>query len=180
MIRIALDIDDTIVDWINPYLKEFNIKEEFNNLKQIKISKDVYKLRKNKQFWENLPLLEKPNFIPHLYCTKRINSKQYTKRNLVNLNLPIKPIYQLYTHSRSKSEILKGVCDLLIDDSYKNVLQCIEDDFPALLINRPHNQHIDTPYRIYNLNYQEIITKYNEIWTTKKQNMKLRDSRRNK
>ena len=64
-----------------------------------KITKNVLALRKNKDFWENLPLLELPNFEPCIYATKRINSKVYTRNCLIKHGLPIKPIYQIYTQN---------------------------------------------------------------------------------
>lgn len=161
-LRISCDIDDTLVDWIGAHCKKFKI----NSLDEIpdhKITKQVNKCRLDKEFWENLELIEMPDFIPINYCTKRINSKIYTRNNFKKLGLPIRPIYQIYSQPRSKAELIKGRCDILIDDSYSNVLQCIRDGVPALLIDRPHNRHIDTPYRIYKLNYKEIKDKYDQL-----------------
>ena len=107
---------------------------------------------------------EKPNFIPHCYCTKRICSKNYTRTNLKKLGLPVRPIYQVVYQYANKANYIKGVCDVLIDDSWRNVKQCLESGFPALLITRPHNKHISTKYRINHLNYQEISKKYYELF----------------
>lgn len=161
MLKIALDIDDTIVSFYEPYKKLFNKKNDMNS--HI-ITRNVYSLRKNKDFWSNLPLLERPDFEPFIYCTKRINSKTYTKNCLRKHNLPIKPIYQIYSQKRNKADYIRHICDVLIDDSYYNVMQCINSGFPALLITRDHNIKYDTPYRINNLKYNEILKKYNELF----------------
>ena len=160
MIRIALDLDDTIFDFLGTYQEMFPGE---NNLTKKKITKNVYNLRKNKHFWENLPLLEFPNFEPCIYATKRINSKIYTRNCLNKHGLPIKPIYQIYTQTDNKVRIIKGHCDVLVDDSVFNCYQALKVGFPAILITRPHNINSDYPYRINKLDLNEIIEVYNCI-----------------
>lgn len=158
MIRIALDLDDTIFDFLGTYQEMFPGEI---NLTNKKITKNVYNLRKNKHFWENLPLLEFPNFEPAIYATKRINSKIYTRNCLNKHGLPIKPIYQIYTQTDNKVRIIKGHCDVLVDDSVFNCYQALKVGFPAILITRPHNINSDYPYRINKLDLDEIIEVYN-------------------
>lgn len=160
MIRIALDLDDTIFDFLGAY------KETFpgdNNLLNVNITRNVFLLRKNKKFWENLPLLEIPNFEPTIYATKRINSKNYTRNCLSKYGLPIKPIYQIYTQTDNKVRIIKGHCDVLVDDSEFNCYQALKVGFPAILITRPHNINSDYPYRVNKLDFNEIVKVYNNI-----------------
>lgn len=92
-LRIALDIDDTILKWFEAYQKRFPGER---NLVQHIITRNVRKLQYDREFWENLELLERPNFEPHIYSTKRINQKSYTRSSLIKNGLPIKPIYQTY------------------------------------------------------------------------------------
>ena len=158
MIRIACDIDDTIVDFLGHYKKYFPKESDMISKN---ITKNVYKLRYNKDFWENIPLLEAPNFEPYIYSTKRINSKVYTKNCLFKLGLPIKPIYQTICQLSNKADIIKGRCDVLIDDSIFNVKKAIKAGLPALLISRPHNINIEFEFRIDKLEYREIEKMYN-------------------
>lgn len=160
MIRIAIDLDDTIFDFLGAYRQNFPGEI---NMTEPKITKNVLALRKNKDFWENLPLLELPNFEPCIYATKRINSKVYTRNCLIRHGLPIKPIYQIYTQKGNKANIIKGHCDVLIDDSAFNCYQAMKVGFPAILITRPHNINSDYPYRINRLDLEEIIKVYNQI-----------------
>ena len=157
MIKIALDLDDTILDFINFY-KQY-LPRDIDMISK-NITKNVYKLRNNKYFWEHLPLLEAPNFEPHIYSTKRINSKIYTRNCLNRYDLPIKPIYQTICQLSNKADIIKGRCDVLIDDSIFNVKKAIKVGLPAILISRPHNQHIDFEYRIDKLDIIEIERMY--------------------
>ena len=160
MIRIALDLDDTIFDFLGAYQEVFPGER---NMISSNITKNVFKLKKDKRFWENLPLLEMPNFEPCIYATKRINSKVYTRNCLSRHGLPIKPIYQMVYQCGNKVNIIKGHCDVLIDDSAFNCYQALQVGFPAILITRPHNIDSDYPYRINKLDLDEILNVYNQI-----------------
>lgn len=160
-LRIACDLDDTIFVWFREYMKLFPGEK---NLQNDIITKNVRKLRHNKKFWENLPLLERPNFEPCIYATKRINSKEYTRNCLRKHGLPVKPIYQIYTQTGNKASIIKGRCDVLVDDSVYNCYQALEVGFPAILITRPHNVNSNYPYRIHRLDINEITEVYNRIY----------------
>ena len=159
-IRIALDLDDTIFDFLGAYKEAFPGEK---NMIDSNIDKNVFSLRKNKKFWENLPLLELPNFEPYIYATKRINSKTYTRNCLIKHGLPVKPIYQIYHQQGNKANIIKGRCDVLIDDSAFNCYQAMKVGFPAILITRPHNVNSGYPYRINKLDFEEILAVYKSI-----------------
>lgn len=160
-LRIALDIDDTILKWFEAYQRRFPGER---NLVQHIITRNVRKLQYDREFWENLELLERPNFEPHIYATKRIIQKSYTRNSLIKNGLPIKPIYQMHYQNGNKADLIKGRCDVLIDDSYSNVAKAIKSGLPALLIDRPHNQNVECEFRIYHLDYNEILDAYlNEL-----------------
>lgn len=161
-LRIALDIDDTILCWTEAHEARFNCKVK--EMKSSDVTKQVESLRLDKTFWTNLKLLERPDFEAYIYATKRINPKSYTRENLRKVGLPVRPIYQIYSQEDNKARIIKGRCDVLIDDSWFNVQQALNSGLPALLITRPSNKHIDTKYRISHLNYNEIEDKYNELF----------------
>lgn len=157
-LRIALDLDDTIFDWIGEFKKRYpNLNWD---TEQDKITELVNSMKRDKQFWENLPLLERPDFEPAIYATKRVNSKVYTRNNLAKYGLPIKPIYQIYSQVDNKARIIKGHCDVLVDDSAFNVVQAIQVGFPAILITRPHNKHIKGVPRVNTLTIKEITEVY--------------------
>ena len=162
-LRIAIDLDDTIFDWMGEFNKRYpNIDWK---TEQNKINKLVLGMRKDKKFWENLPLLERPDFEPTIYATKRVNSKTYTRKNLAKYGLPIKPIYQIYSQSGNKARIIRGHCDVLIDDSVFNVMQAISVGFPAILITRPHNEHVKNIPRVNTLTIKEITEVYIKYYT---------------
>ena len=158
-LQIALDIDDVLADFLGEYFKRHRKpKNDFE------ITHNVRKMRTDKEFWENLPVINRLDFEPHIYCTKRINSKVYTKNWLRKNGFPNKPVYQMYHQRGNKADMIKGRCDVLIDDSYFNVKKAIQSGLPALLLDRPHNSHIDTPYRLNSLKYKDIERKYKSLF----------------
>ena len=161
-LRVALDLDSTVAGFELSYNKYF--KTDLNIEPSWLITKRVYKLRYNRDFWVNLPVIDKIDFIPEIYATKRINPKSYTREWLIKNGFPNRPIYQTLYQKGNKADIIKGRCDILVDDSFSNVIKCINSEVPSLLIDRPHNRHINTPYRIFSLTLDEIVNKYNELW----------------
>lgn len=159
-LKIGLDIDDTIAGFFERYMEVYNTKENPSALVDANITKNVVKLRYDKDFWTSLPVIDTVNFEPELYCTKRINPKAYTKQWLNDNGFPNKPIYQMVYQKGNKATMIKGKCDVLIDDSPTNVVQCLMSGMPALLIDRPHNQRFGPHFRIYSLDYEEIEDAY--------------------
>ena len=91
-LRIACDIDQVLADFESAYNKYYNTDMSKEN--DYHITKNVYKLRHNKEFWTNLEVIDRPNFIPYIYATKRINLKSYTREWLLKNGFPDRPIYQ--------------------------------------------------------------------------------------
>lgn len=160
--RIALDIDDVLADFLGEYAKRFDVDQHPERMCSEEITKNVRKLRKDRDFWLSLGLKCAPDFEPVLYCTKRINPKSYTKTWLAFNNLPMRPVYQLLAQGMNKADKIKGRCDVLIDDSYYNVIQSIQAGLPALLFTTPENKQYDFPYRINSLQFSEIERVYNK------------------
>lgn len=161
--RIALDIDDVLADFMGAYKEYYHTDKFPNRLQSARITRNVQLLRKNKKFWTSLRVLNQLDFEPELYCTKRINPKRYTKQWLSSNGYPNKPVYQIYIQGFNKAERIKGKCDVLIDDSVRNVLQAINYGLPAILYSTPENEGFDYPYRITSLKYHEIERVYNEL-----------------
>lgn len=157
-LRIGLDIDDTLLDFWAEYLKKFGTPKS-NRV----ITRNVYHLRRNKSFWEGLPKLRNIDFEPELYCTKRINPKSYTRTSLQKHGFPIKPIYQMYYQNGNKADLIKGRVDVFIDDSISNFESLNKSGVNCLLIDSPGNQHYKTNRRIYDLQYNTIQNKLNEL-----------------
>lgn len=162
-LRVIIDIDDTINSWFEYYKQWFKTDKYPHRLQDRVITKNVFKLRNNKDFWLNVPKLRDIESPIVAYCTKRINPKSYTKEWLNINNFPNKPIYQMLYQQGNKADLIKGRCDVFIDDSVSNFKKCNESGVFTLLIDAPHNQYFETNLRIYSLGYDEIKEKYEEF-----------------
>ena len=157
MLKCGLDVDDVLADFISTYHERFG-KPKSN----YEITKNVQRiLKSDRDFWINLPVLNTLNFIPTLYCTKRVNPKAWTKKWLLENNFPNKPIYQVYCQSSNKANYIKGKIDVFIDDSVSNFIAMNLAGVPCFLYNKEYNQHWGPIGRIYSLDYNHIEETYN-------------------
>ncbi len=155
-LKIGLDLDDTIFSFVNYYVQRFG-KIKSNN----EITKNVYRiLSKDKNWWLNQPLINYPNFNPTLYCTKRIHNKAWTKLQLQLNNLPLAPIYQVYSQTKNKADVIKGRIDVFIDDSINNMIAMNLANVPCLLLDTPNNQEWGPIGKVYSLDKEEIEEVY--------------------
>jgi 5'(3')-deoxyribonucleotidase len=159
-IRIGLDIDDVLADFWGGYCKYFDTNNNPEMLENYTITKNVERILKHdRNFWINLEVVDFPNFVPTLYCTKRVNNKVWTRKFLEINGFPIKPIYQIFTQSKNKADLIKGRVDIFIDDSLRNVIQCNKEGLPTLLYNTERTK--DFPmFKIFSLDKEEIIDTY--------------------
>ena len=157
MLRISLDIDDTLANFSEGYLKRFKkwpkcdwaITRNVNNI-----------LIHEREFWLGLPVLNTIDFQPKMYCSARVNNKRWTKKYLKDRGFPDAPLYQVPGYNLSKAGILRGRCDVHIEDSIKNFLDLNEKGIPCLLYNNTTNEHLGPILRIYSLDEDEITDAY--------------------
>lgn len=165
-LRVGLDIDDTMFDFMGAYVKKFGKPKSDSE-----ITYNVQnKLRIDKEFWVNLELINKPDFTPELYCTKRVNPKSWTKECLVKNGLYetnkigghilLPPIYQMYYQQGNKANMIKGKVDVFVEDSIRNFIQLNLAGIPCLLIDCEHNIEWGPIGRVYSLCYEEIEDTY--------------------
>lgn len=154
MIRIGLDMDEVLDDFMGAYIKRYGITP--SNV----ITKNVRKLSKDKDFWMNLTKLRNIDFIPELYCSKRIIPKSWSKEWLKNNGFPIRPFYQLYCQHDNKARLIKGRVDVFVDDSISNFEGLNKVGVPCLLMDCPYNQGYETPLRLFSLTRDEIENLY--------------------
>ena len=150
---ISLDIDGCICDFYNPYIDRFGIPKKDNE-----ISKNIYRvLSKDKDFWLNLPVINKPTFKVHQYTSARSIPKAWIKKYLEDNAMPKAPVYQLLNYYLSKVPRIKmGGCNLHIDDSLRVFIDCNLNGIPCLLMDNPSNQDWGPIGRIYSLDKDEV------------------------
>ena len=158
-LKVGLDIDDCLADFINPYIRRFGKPKN-----DYEITKNVFrKLRNDKDFWLSLPKLNTLDFTPELYCTKRVNSKNWTKQWLNSNGFSNRPVYQMYHQKGNKADMIKGRVNLFIDDSLGNFIQMNLSGVPCLLYNKDYNKHWNFGGRIYSLDISHIEDTYHNF-----------------
>lgn len=163
-LKIGLDIDDCLCYWWESYCEYYNVKKYPSRLKEHQITKNVVRdLKTNRQFWITLPVKNKIDFIPVLYCTARVNNKAWSKKWLKDNGFPNSPVYQMYGHRVDKSKRIKGKVDVFIDDSIHNMIQLNLAGVPCLLYSTPNNQSWGEIGRITSLDYDTICKAYDEF-----------------
>lgn len=156
MLRIGLDMDQVLDDFIGPYLQRFGEPK-----KDSEITRNVQRiLSKDKEFWLSLPVLNRIDFTPELYCSKRVNPKSWSKQWLRDNGYPDRPFYQMFYQHGNKATMIKGRVDVFVDDSVSNFVKMNRSGVPCLLLDNPSNRYAGPVLRIYSLQKDEITDVY--------------------
>ena len=162
--NIYLDIDDVIFDFQKAYADRFNTKQQQSWSNSNLMKKRLTALSLEKDFWLNLPLKNTPNFQPKGFVSARGINKAWTKASLKENNIPGRSNVHQVPWGKSKIEVLKALnCTLFIDDKYETFKECNKNGIFCLLMDASHNQKYKTKYRIYDLNIDIILKKFNEL-----------------
>lgn len=167
-LNIISDIDDVIFDWHAGYANRFNTKipKSWSNSNLMKKRLNV--LSAEKDFWLNLPIKNVPNFIPNAFVSARGIPKSWTKESLKINGIPGRSnVYQV-NWGESKIKLLKELkCDIFIDDKYQTFKECHQNGIFCLLMDAPHNKKYKTKYRIFDMDINNILKKFEEFSNNK-------------
>jgi hypothetical protein len=156
--NVFLDIDDVIFDWHKCYAKRFECKCPTKWDKSKKMQDRLQTLSTEKEFWMNLTVKNRPNFIPAGFVSARSIAKSWTVASLVKHKIPGRSNVHQVPWGKSKVTLLKELnCHIFVDDKYETFKECNKNGIFCLLMDAPHNQHIKTPYRIYTLDIENIL-----------------------
>lgn len=162
--NIYLDIDDVIFKWQEAYAKRFNTNVPKSFVKSNLMNKRLGILKAEKDFWLNLPLKNFPNFIPKGFVSARSIPKSWTKESLKINNIPGRTNVHQVGWGESKIELLKSLnCHIFIDDKPETFYDCNKNGIFCLLMDAGHNQRVKTKYRIYDLDINNIMSKYDSL-----------------
>lgn len=149
---IALDIDDVVLDFKGAYEQRFGKLNEYWD-GSYDLMKDLNKIKDDKEFWTNLPVLNKPTFEPAMYITSRSIPVEWTKENLQKMGLPCAPVYCVPWNESKITLMKKHHVNVLIDDKPANYKDASNNGVFCYLMDAPHNRWFKVPEhrRIYNL-----------------------------
>ncbi len=164
MLRIALDLDGCISEFYGAYRKYFDTDNHPRMLEDHIITRNVQRVLKfDHNFWTNLEVKRTIDFTPELYCSKRVNPKAWSKEWLRKNGFPNRPFYQMFYQKGNKADMIKGLVDVLIDDSFDNVDKCIKSGVPALWLKEKKSEG-DPPFTIYSLTISEITSTFKNAY----------------
>ena len=150
---IGCDLDDVIFDFTGSYEKRFNTKlsDYWNGDYDMKAN--LEQLKKEKDFWVNMPVKNRPSFEIDYYITARSIPVEWTMEAIQRNNLPKAPVYSL-PWNVSKIDTLKELgVEIMIDDKHATFKECKENGIFCYLMDTAANRHYNVGHhRIYDLN----------------------------
>ena len=162
--KIFLDIDDVIFNWYSDYADRFNCKIPTKWDSSKIMAERLAILSKEKDFWMNLTIKNKPNFQPSGFISARGIPKSWTVASLKKNEIPGRSNVHQVHWGQSKIELLKQFgCDIFIDDKYETFKECHDNGIFCLLMDAPHNKRYKTKYRIYDLDIKNIINLWQQL-----------------
>ncbi len=150
---VALDLDDTIFDFMGAYNERFDtqVSDYWNG--DYNMRENLELLKNDKDFWVNLPVKNIPSFEVDYYVTARSIPIEWTQEAIQKNNLPKATIHTLpWNVSKIDTLIQLGV-NIMIDDKYETFKECLNSGIFCYLMDAPHNKHYNVGHhRIYDLN----------------------------
>lgn len=156
--RIVLDVDDVVADFTKAFTKKYNINPRSYWDGTYQIGEMLNELKEDRDFYVNLEVKFKPNFMPHAYVSSRSIPVEWTQEFLEKNDLPCRPVYHV-PFNTSKLEMLKMLnTEIFIDDKFDNFAEAMRNGITAFLMDAPHNQHYNVGFRrIHSLDIKNII-----------------------
>lgn len=150
-LKIGLDIDEVLCDWVGGWCKKFGhncpdhwnfsygIKAEFDSLGE---DLESFYLGLQRKFDPK----EMP-FEPHCYITSRTVPDDITKVWLQQNGFPTAKVYTV-GHNMSKVAIAKEAgIDIFVDDRFENFVELNNAGICCFLYDAPHNQKYDVGFK---------------------------------
>jgi len=161
--KLWLDLDGVIFDFEKSLLEEMGLPADRHATDwNDPVFRHGYDELKGKEsFWRNLPILIQPIDLKYPiagYCTSRSNCpNEITQQVLDYYGFPTAPIINSGSEPKSKF-LLEVGCDIMVDDSIQNFVDCQSNGIVCYLMSRPHNKKYNVGHwRINNL--QELFDK---------------------
>lgn len=148
--RISLDIDDVCANFLGYFQEKFNttLNPYWNGSYQMREFLD--KVKDDRDFWVNLPVLCKPPFEVDLYVSSRSIPAEWTMEWLQKNGFPCAPVVHVPWNT-SKIDILKEhKIDIHVDDKIQNYRDCVRENIFCYLVTAPHNTYLDVGARRIN------------------------------
>ena len=145
--RISLDVDDCCADFLGFFQQYFNTTLNPYWKGSYKMEEMLNKIKDDKDFWLNIPVLHRPPVEVDLYVSSRSIPVEWTMEWLQNNGFPCAPVVHV-PWNESKIEVLKEYkIDVHCDDKVQNYRDCIREGIFCYLVTAPHNTYLDVGSR---------------------------------
>ena len=137
--RISLDVDDCCADFLGYFQQYFNTTLNPYWKGSYKMEEMLNKIKDDKNFWLNIPVLHRPPVEVDLYVSSRGIPVEWTMEWLQNNGFPCAPVIHV---PWNESKI-----DVHCDDKVQNYRDCIREGIFCYLVTAPHNTYLDVGSR---------------------------------
>ena len=145
--RISLDVDDCCADFLGYFQRYFNTTLNPYWKGSYKMEEMLNKIKDDKDFWLNIPVLHRPPVEVDLYVSSRSIPVEWTMEWLQKNGFPCAPVVHV-PWNESKIEVLKEYkIDVHCDDKVQNYRDCIREGIFCYLVTAPHNTYLDVGSR---------------------------------
>lgn len=163
MPKIALDIDEVLCDWVNPWIERWGMDVPTSWFFDRNIGDKFKEMRESgelESFYASLPPLTDSStipFEPHAYVTSRPTHREVTEKWLNDNGFPARPVHVVGLN-QSKVEILQEIgAEIFVDDRYDNFVEVNNAGITCYLFSSPHNARYDVGHlRLYQLS--DLVT----------------------
>lgn len=157
-IKIGLDLDGVIFDFVKAYEERFKVKSNPYWSATYQMKDHLKELEKDENFWVNLPVMNKPEFEVDAYITSRSVPKEWIEESIQKNGLPCAPVYTV-PWNVSKLPLLKELgISIYIDDKFENFKEANNAGIVTYLMDAESNRYYNVgSRRIYNLNRDSIL-----------------------
>lgn len=153
-LKIGLDIDEVLCNWVGAWMKKWNITNVPTSwFFQRGIVEKFEQMRKDGEldsFYLGLEPLIKPEdipFEPHCYITSRPVSTEITEQWLDKHGFPTKPVYTVDSNTTKVEVAKKSGIDIFVDDRYENFVELNNAGICTYLYDSPHNQRYNVGFK---------------------------------
>jgi len=152
-LKIGLDIDEVICDWVGKWAEywkiptptswffDYHIRDKFDQMRTAGTLDDFY-----------LNLEPKCNptdihFEPHCYVTSRPVSTEVTQAWLKKHGFPLRPVITVGLGESKIDAIKKAGVEVFVDDRYDNYEELNRNGVCCFLFDAPHNSRYDVGFK---------------------------------